>query len=363
MALYIGIMSGTSLDGLDICLVDIQQDIRLLDSQFLDFPASLRQELLELCQPCSNELVRLSVAEQEWARLAACGIQLILQRQTLSPSDIIAIGSHGQTIRHQPELGFSVQIGAPALLAELTGITVTSHFRQRDLAAGGQGAPLVPAFHQWLFARHQQATAVLNIGGFSNVSFLLPDQPVSGFDCGPGNVLLDAWIQKIKQRPYDKSGAWARSGRVNQSLLQQLLQQPYFAIRGPKSTGRELFNLDWLEQHLTQHSAVSSEDVQATLTELTAISIARSILEQQLPIQTVAVCGGGAHNSYLLERLSRLLPGIEVTTTCSLGVPADWMEAMAFAWLAHCCLAGVPANRPEVTGARGLRVLGAVYPV
>lgn len=363
MALYIGIMSGTSLDGLDICLVDIQQDIRLLDSQFLDFPASLRQELLELCQPCSNELVRLSVAEQEWARLAACGIQLILQRQTLSPSDIIAIGSHGQTIRHQPELGFSVQIGAPALLAELTGITVTSHFRQRDLAAGGQGAPLVPAFHQWLFANNLQASAILNIGGFSNVSFLLPGQPVSGFDSGPGNVLLDAWIQKNKNLPYDKNGDWARSGQINQSLLQLLLQQPYFAIGGPKSTGRELFNLGWLEQHLTQLDVISAEDVQATLAELTAVSISSSILEQQLLLQTLAVCGGGAHNSYLLERLAQLLPGITVTITDSLGVPADWMEAMAFAWLAHCCLAGVPANRPEVTGARGLRVLGAVYPV
>lgn len=362
MTLYIGIMSGTSLDGLDICLVDITQDIRLLDSQFLDFPAALRQELLELCQPCNNELVRLSLAEQDWARLAAAGIEQILQRQTLAASAITAIGSHGQTIRHHPELGFSVQIGAPALLAELTGIAVVSHFRQRDLAAGGQGAPLVPAFHQWLFANRPQASAILNIGGFSNISFLLPGQPVSGFDCGPGNVLLDAWVHKNLGMPYDSNGDWARSGSVDQKLLQGLLKQPYFAISGPKSTGRELFNLGWLEQQLTHYAGVSSADVQATLVELTAISISQSILEQQLPLNMLAVCGGGARNSYLLERLRKLLPGLEVMTTDSLGVPADWMEAMAFAWLAHCCLTQIAANRPEVTGAHGLRVLGAVYP-
>lgn len=362
MQLYIGIMSGTSLDGLDICLVSIDQDIRLLDSQFLEFPPQLRSELLNLCQPCENELVRLSVAEQEWARLAATGISQILQRQSLEPASITAIGSHGQTIRHHPELGFSVQIGAPALLAEMSGISVASHFRQRDLAAGGQGAPLVPAFHHWLFAASGQASAIVNIGGFSNVSFVLPDEPVSGFDCGPGNVLLDAWIQKNLGQEYDSNGDWARSGTVNQLLLDSFLQQPYFKISGPKSTGRELFNLDWLEQQLAEHPQCAPEDVQATLAELTAISITQSVLEQGKTLQQLAVCGGGAHNNYLLERLASLLPGIRVMTTDQLEVPADWMEAMAFAWLAHCCLEGIAGNRPEVTGARGLRILGAVYP-
>lgn len=362
MQLYIGIMSGTSLDGLDICLTDITDDIRLIDSQFLEFPSSLRQELLALCQPCNNELVRLSIAEQQWARLAASGIHQLLQRQALPATQITAIGSHGQTIRHHPELGFSVQIGAPALLAEETGIRVVSHFRQRDLAAGGQGAPLVPAFHQWLFGATQQPSAILNIGGFSNVSFVLPGEPVSGFDCGPGNVLLDAWVQKNLGLSYDKNGDWGRSGRVSQALLQQLLLQPYFSISGPKSTGRELFNLDWLERQLACLPACSPQDVQATLVELTAVCISQSIKQQKAPLNRLAVCGGGAHNTYLLERLAALMPELPILTTDSLGVPADWMEAMAFAWLAHCCLQEVPANRPEVTGARGLRVLGAVYP-
>lgn len=362
MQLYIGIMSGTSLDGLDICLVSIDQSIRLLDSQFLEFPPSLRNELLELCQACENELVRLSLAEQQWARLAATGISEILQRQSLAPDAITAIGSHGQTIRHHPEQGFSVQIGAPALLTELSNISVVSHFRQRDIAAGGQGAPLVPAFHHWLFAASGQASAIVNIGGFSNISFVLPDEPVSGFDCGPGNVLLDAWIQKNLGHQYDSNGDWARSGTLIQSLLDGLLLQPYFKISGPKSTGRELFNLGWLEQQLASHPLCSPEDVQATLAELTAISISQSVLEQDRTLQQLAVCGGGAHNSYLLERLANLLPEIKVITTDQLGVPADWMEAMAFAWLAHCCLEEIAGNRPEVTGARGLRILGAVYP-
>lgn len=363
MHLYIGIMSGTSLDGLDICLCSIDHAIRLIDSQFLQLPPSLREELLALCSPAENELVRLSLAEQEWAQLAATGVTRLLQRQKLEPAAVTAIGSHGQTIRHHPELGFSVQIGAPALLAELTGIAVVSHFRQRDLAAGGQGAPLVPAFHHWLFTGDDIASAILNIGGFSNVSFLLPGQPVYGFDCGPGNVLLDAWIDKHRGVTFDANGDWARSGQLQPALLEQLLQQPWFCQTGPKSTGRELFNLAWLEQQLASQPALPPEDVQSTLTELTAISISQAILREQLPLQRLAVCGGGAHNGFLLERLAAHLPQPDVMTTDALGVPADWMEAMAFAWLAHCCLEGIPANRPEVTGARGLRVLGAVYPV
>lgn len=363
MRLFVGTMSGTSLDGLDICLTRINDSsIRLLDTIFLEFPPALRSELLALCSPCENELVRLSVAEQEWARLAAGGIRQILQRQQLEPTAITAVGSHGQTIRHHPELGFSVQIGAPALLAELCGIPVISHFRQRDLAAGGQGAPLVPAFHQWLFAENAIPSAILNIGGFSNVSFLLPDQPVYGFDCGPGNVLLDAWINKIQGKAYDADGQWARSGQLIPSLLDGFLQQDYFRQTGPKSTGRELFNLAWLEGQLAGQPATRPEDVQATLTELTALSISRAILDQETSIRRLAVCGGGAHNGFLLERLAILLPEVEVGKTDELGVPADWMEAMAFAWLAYCCLEGIPANRPEVTGAQGLRVLGAVYP-
>lgn len=361
MLLYFGIMSGTSLDGLDICLTTIDNDIQLLDSCYLEFPPALRQELLSLCQPADNELVRMSVAEQQWAQLAAQGIHTILKRQKLTPKQIRATGSHGQTIRHHPELGFSVQIGAPALLAELTDIPVVTHFRQRDLAAAGQGAPLVPAFHQWLFEKLGHPSAILNIGGFSNISFVTPGQPVTGFDCGPGNVLLDAWISRHKGTSYDKDGDWARSGRLCQSLLERLLQADYFKVQGPKSTGRELFNLAWLDQQL-QSIQCSPVDVQATLTELTAVAIQQSILTTPHAPQLLAVCGGGARNLYLLERLALLLPTMQVTTTNQLGVPADWMEAMAFAWLAHCCLENIPANRPEVTGAHGPRVLGAIYP-
>lgn len=355
-------MSGTSLDGLDICLVSINSHIQLIDSCFLEFPAALRSELLSLCSPTDNELQRLSMAEQQWAQLAARGVVQLLERQQLQPAAIRAVGSHGQTIRHHPELGFSVQIGAPALLAELTDIDVISQFRQRDVAAGGQGAPLVPAFHHWLFAGEDTASAILNIGGFSNVSFLLPNQPVYGFDCGPGNVLLDAWAGRHLGKAYDEDGNWARSGQINEQLLQRLLQQPYFQQTGPKSTGRELFNLPWLDSQLTDFSQLPAADVQATLTELTAISISDSITREQLALQRLAVCGGGAHNSYLLQRLAALLPELQVMSTDELGVPADWMEAMAFAWLAHCFLERIPANRPEVTGARGLRVLGALYP-
>lgn len=356
-------MSGTSLDGLDICLVSIDTRIQLIDSCFLEFPTALGDELLALCSPADNELQRLSIAEQQWARLAARGVAQLLERQQLQPEAIRAVGSHGQTIRHHPELGFSVQIGAPALLAELTNIDVISQFRQRDVAAGGQGAPLVPAFHHWLFAGDGTASAILNIGGFSNVSFLLPGQPVYGFDCGPGNVLLDAWAGRHLGKAYDEGGNWGRSGQVNKQLLQRLLQQPYFQQTGPKSTGRELFNLPWLDAQLTDFSQLPAADVQATLTELTAISISDAIAREQLTLQRLAVCGGGAHNSYLLQRLAALLSNLQVITTDELGVPADWMEAMAFAWLAHCFLEKIPANRPEVTGARGLRVLGALYPV
>lgn len=359
---YIGIMSGTSLDGLDLCLVEIDQDIKLVDSLFLAFPSALHAELLALCAPTTNELERLSIAEQAWATLAAQGVHCLLQRNALQASDVTAIGSHGQTIRHHPQLGFSVQIGSPALLVELTQISVISQFRQRDIAAGGQGAPLVPAFHAWLFAHKQSAAAIVNIGGFSNISFLHTDLPVQGFDCGPGNVLMDAWIQQHQQHSYDAQGDWARTGQCQKPLLDHLLNTPYFQQTGPKSTGRELFNLVWLQQQLDSFPALKPADVQATLTELTCIGIARAIKAHAQPVRHAWICGGGAHNKFLLERLNAHLAPISVGMTDELGVPADWMEAMAFAWLAHCCLEGIPANRPEVTGARGLRVLGAIYP-
>ena len=361
MQRYLGVMSGTSLDGLDIALIEQDQHTRLIATHYLPMPAALHAELLALCSSGPDELARAALAEQRWVELAAQGIQALLAEQQLQPSDIRAIGSHGQTIRHEPARGFSIQIGNPALLAELTGISVISDFRRRDIAAGGQGAPLVPAFHEALFATGQRC-AVLNVGGFSNLSLLQPERPVHGFDCGPGNVLLDAWIQLQRGERFDRDGAWAASGEIIPELLHALLNDPFFQTRGPKSTGRELFSLEWLQQHLAQLPPYVPADVQATLLEMTAQSIIDSLTAAQQNTETLLVCGGGAHNGALMRRLQDLLPSARVSSTAAQGVPPDWVEAMAFAWLAHCCLEQIPANRPSVTGARGLRVLGAIYP-
>lgn len=355
-------MSGTSLDGIDIALTKETETTQLVDSYFIPMPVKLKQQLLELCTSGDNEIERAALAENEWAKLVASGVKYILQANTLTEKDICAIGSHGQTIRHEPSQGFTVQIGNPALLAELTNITVVADFRRRDIAAGGQGAPLVPAFHQHLFSKKLSNCAVLNIGGFSNLSLLAVDKTVYGFDCGPGNVLLDIWINTHLHLNYDAQGNWAASGKINHSLLKQLLSDPFFSETGPKSTGREVFNQAWLETQIKGYTDLPKQDIQATLTELTATSISQSLLSAMPKCEAVFVCGGGAHNRFLLDRLSLLLPNIQVTTTDQLGIPADWMEAMAFAWLAHCCLNKITANRPEVTGAKGLRVLGGIYP-
>jgi anhydro-N-acetylmuramic acid kinase len=239
---------------------------------------------------------------------------------------------------------------------------VVSDFRSRDVAAGGQGAPLVPAFHEALFEERPGNRAVLNVGGFSNLSLIEPGKPVAGFDCGPGNVLLDAWIHQQRGDNFDRDGQWAASGKVEPVLLNELLSDPFFVTQGPKSTGREVFNLPWLMQHLSQLPTFAAEDVQATLLELTALTIIESLQSAQSDTDELLVCGGGAHNGTLMRRLASLLPNAKVSSTAAYGVDPDWVEAMAFAWLAPCCLEGIAANRPSVTGARGLRVLGAIYP-
>ncbi|CRM61265.1 Anhydro-N-acetylmuramic acid kinase [Pseudomonas sp. 24 E 13] len=362
MPRYIGVMSGTSLDGLDIALIEQDSALSLIATHYIPMPAELRAELLSLCASGPDEIARSAIAQQSWVTLAAQGIHALLAQQNLTPHDIRAIGSHGQTIRHEPARGFTVQIGNPALLAELTGITVVSDFRSRDVAAGGQGAPLVPAFHEALFGERAGNRAVLNVGGFSNLSLIETGKPVSGFDCGPGNVLLDAWIDHQRGEPFDRDGQWAASGKVQPPLLDTLLSDAFFATKGPKSTGREVFNLDWLQHHLGELPAFLPEDVQATLLELTALTIVESLQSAQHQTDTLLVCGGGAHNGTLMNRLAALLPSTQVSSTATYGVDPDWVEAMAFAWLAHCCLEGIAANRPSVTGARGLRVLGAIYP-
>jgi len=362
MALYIGVMSGTSLDGLDIALINQTSAIKLIATHYIPMPESLRTELLGLCASGPDEIARSAIAQQHWVELAASGINALLIQQQLKPDAIRAIGSHGQTIRHEPSRGFTVQIGNPALLTELTGITVVSDFRSRDVAAGGQGAPLVPAFHEALFEERTGNQAVLNVGGFSNLSLIEANKPVAGFDCGPGNVLMDAWIHQQRGEHYDRNGDWAKTGSVEPALLEALLSDAFFVTKGPKSTGREVFNLAWLEQHLARLPAFPAENVQATLLELTALTIVESLQSAQTDTRELLVCGGGAHNAALMTRLAQQLPNTKVASTATHGVDPDWVEAMAFAWLAHCCLEGIAANRPSVTGARGLRVLGAIYP-
>ncbi|MFV3404434.1 MULTISPECIES: anhydro-N-acetylmuramic acid kinase [Pseudomonas] len=362
MAYYLGVMSGTSLDGLDIALIEQREQPHLLATHYIPMPADLRQDLLALCASGPDEIARAALAENRWASLAAQGIHHLLTNHGLAADAVRAIGSHGQTIRHEPARGFTVQIGNPALLAELTGISVVADFRRRDVAAGGQGAPLVPAFHEALFGHLGQRLAILNVGGFSNLSLIERHRPVHGFDCGPGNVLLDAWIERKRGQVYDADGAWAASGSVQAPLLSALLSDPFFAGSGPKSTGREVFNLTWLDAHLTRLPCYRDEDVQATLLELTARSIVESLCQAQRDTEALLVCGGGARNGALMNRLGQLLPTAKVASTAAHGIDPDWVEAMAFAWLAHCCLEGVPANRPSVTAAKGLRVLGAIYP-
>ena len=362
MALYIGVMSGTSLDGLDIALIEQNTAVKLIATHYIPMPESLRAELLGLCASGPDEIARSAIAQQNWVTLAAQGIHALLEQQQLTPADIRAIGSHGQTIRHEPARGFTVQIGNPALLTELTEITVVSDFRSRDVAAGGQGAPLVPAFHEALFGQTNGNRAVLNVGGFSNLSLIETGKPVAGFDCGPGNVLLDAWIHQQRGDTFDRDGQWAATGKIEPQLLTALLSDPFFLTQGPKSTGREVFNLSWLEHHLGRLPSFDAQDVQATLLELTAHTIVESLKTAQPHTETLLVCGGGAHNTTLMKRLAAMLPATRVSSTATHGVDPDWVEAMAFAWLAHCCLEGIAANRPSVTGARGLRVLGAIYP-
>ncbi|MEH6471602.1 MAG: anhydro-N-acetylmuramic acid kinase [Halopseudomonas sp.] len=364
---YIGLMSGTSLDGIDAVIVNFKpQQIELLASCSQPIPTELKQTLLSLTQPGDNEIEQLGRADIQFSQLQAQIVNDLLQQSGLQPDQILAIGSHGQTIRHRPNgnTPFSLQIGDPNTLAELTGITVTADFRRRDLAAGGQGAPLVPAFHAQLFGSDRVDRVIVNIGGMANITLLPKDKSIQtiGYDTGPGNILIDSWIRRHQQLAYDSCGDWARQGQINKPLLEQLLQLEYFDQTPPKSTGREQFNLNWIEQQLTtQANPVGGVDVQATLTELTARSIADAIRQHDLDNPELYICGGGAHNDFLLERLQAQLGGTTIAKTDTLGLPADWVEACAFAWLAQRCLEGLPGNLPAVTGASGNRILGAIY--
>jgi len=288
----------------------------------------------------------------------------LLAKASVKPAQVVAIGSHGQTVRHMPNLPhpFSLQIGDASTIATLCAIDTVADFRRKDIALGGQGAPLVPAFHQQLFHDVEQDRVILNIGGISNITWLdRANNQTLGFDTGPGNTLLDCWYQQHHQGNYDKSGAWADTGQANQQLLDKLLQHPYFKASAPKSTGRELFNLAWLQQYLTDFPALLAPDIQATLSELTAVSIANDI-KQLANVSQVFVCGGGIYNLDLIERLSVQLGDITIASTDALGLAPQWVEAIAFAWLAYCFVERKTSNLPAVTGAKKAAILGALYP-
>jgi anhydro-N-acetylmuramic acid kinase len=360
--LYIGLMSGTSLDGVDAALVEFTPaGLALLGTVYLPFPDLLKAELHALQAQGPNELHRAASSGNALAHLYAAAALALLAKTGVTAADVRACGCHGQTVRHRPDAGYTLQIGNAALLAELTGICVVADFRSRDVAAGGQGAPLVPAFHAAAFSADTRHRVILNIGGIANLSDLPPrGAEVTGFDTGPGNVLLDLWIHRHLTKTHDAHGEWARSGAVIEEVLNAMLAEPYFARRPPKSCGRDLFNADWLERFPLQKAA--AQDVQATLAELSARSIADAVNRYCSRAEELYVCGGGAHNLDLLGRLRRHLPQCRIDTTAALGTDPDWVEAMAFAWLAGQTLQGRSASLPSVTGAAGPRVLGAIYP-
>jgi anhydro-N-acetylmuramic acid kinase len=364
-SLYIGLMSGTSLDGVDGVLADFADvahggTIRTIDAGFVPFDAGLRADLMALQSGGVNEIEREAIAAN---RIAAAYAACVAQLLAAAGAPVRAIAAHGQTVRHRPELGFTRQTLNPALLAELTGIDVIADFRSRDVAAGGQGAPLVPAYHAAQFGKPGQTRVVVNIGGIGNISVLHADGRVTGFDTGPGNVLMDGWIARHENKQYDADGAWAASGKPDQGLLAAMLDEPYFALAAPKSTGRDLFHLDWLDAMLARCAALPTADVQASLLQLTAVSIARAIAGEAKQVDAVYVCGGGAYNGALMRALHAALGGnTDVQSTAVLGVAPNRVEALAFAWLAYRFHQRQPGNLPAVTGATGARILGALYP-
>ncbi|MBS6034618.1 MULTISPECIES: anhydro-N-acetylmuramic acid kinase [Pantoea] len=361
---YIGVMSGTSLDGVDVVLAAIDENLVAQQASYCHpMPPALRQAILAVCQGQSLTLSQLGQLDTRLGQLFAEAVLTLMKRESLEASDVVAIGCHGQTVWHEPQSDApnTLQIGDNNQIVAATGITVVGDFRRRDMALGGQGAPLVPAFHQALLMDATERRMVLNIGGIANLSLLFPGQPVRGFDTGPGNMLLDAWIWRNQGKAYDKDAQWARSGTLIPALLEALLREPWFALPPPKSTGREHFNLGWLEQHLRHFPGLAPQDVQATLVELTAITITQQV-QLNDGCDRLLVCGGGSRNPLLMARLATHLPGTEVTTTDAAGISGDDMEALAFAWLAFRTLSGLPGNLPAVTGAREKSVLGAIYP-
>lgn len=364
---FIGMLSGTSMDGIDCAIIDFAQEApTLLASHSEAIPGTLRDALLSLCAEDKISLLDLGQTDISLGKVFATAVRHLLDKANLHARDILAIGSHGQTIKHHPAGShpFTLQIGDPNTIAHMTGICTVADFRRRDMAAGGQGAPLAPLFHQDFFAIDAERRAILNLGGIANVSLLAHgDKVLTGFDTGPSNVLMDGWINLKKDQPFDAQGQWAREGRVSQALLAQLLSEPYLRQAAPKSTGRELFNMSWLDAHLQNFRGLSDTDVQATLLEYTARTIADSVDWHKEGIAALYACGGGARNDYLLERLQTLLPDIRVASSAAAGLDPQWVEAMTFAWLARKTWYGEPVDSRSVTGATQSCIHGAIYEV
>ncbi len=366
--MYVGVMSGTSLDGIDFVAVSFEP-LHLHATLTVPFPLALRQALIALTLPADNEIERMGVADVALARLIGTSINQLITRNNLDKTMIKAIGSHGQTIRHRPEEGFSLQIGDPNLIAEITNLPVVADFRRRDMAAGGQGAPLVPAFHQALFQDHNVHRIILNLGGIANITMLRAGQPEQtfGFDTGPANILMDAWCYQHTGHAFDQDGAWAATGQSNDTLLKRLLSHDYFARPFPKSTGREDFNLPWLEQQIKiskltdpNVTQLTAQDIQATLLQLTAQTVIQAIQQIGLVNGELWLCGGGAYNRALWQAIACGLPDWRLKSTVEIGLEPTWVEATAFAWLTRQRLKGLPGNLPAVTGAQGLRALGTL---
>ncbi|HUL97187.1 MAG TPA: anhydro-N-acetylmuramic acid kinase [Usitatibacter sp.] len=359
-ALFAGLMSGTSLDGADAALVDFSGATpRTLAFASVPFPDALREELLSLSSPGQDSLELAGRVSLELADLYARAIEAVIAGAGVQRREIVAIGCHGQTVRHRPDLGFTIQLNDPARLAERVRIDVVADFRRRDMAAGGQGAPLVPAFHEAVFRHAAKSRAVVNIGGISNVTWLPPGRRTVGFDCGPGNVLLDGWAKRHLGSRYDEDGRWAAGGHTDAALLARLLEEPFLAAAPPKSTGRELFRLEWLEERLPSDYAPA--DIQATLTDFTAHAIVDSIERFCGSADEIYLAGGGARNPALVGRIEALARGRPVEPTDALGVPTAHVESMAFAWLAMKCVRREPIDLTAATGAREPRILGAIY--
>jgi anhydro-N-acetylmuramic acid kinase len=364
---FIGLMSGTSLDGIDAVLVDFRKSLpAVIGALHQPLPKQIRDELIDLCSPGDNEIERMGHCETALAHAFADTANRLIHKLGVTPEEITAIGNHGQTIRHMPndDQPFTLQIGDPSIVACQTGICTVADFRRQDMAAGGQGAPLVPAFHAAVFASHSKNRAILNIGGMANLTLLSTNksEPVIGFDTGPGNILIDAWHQQHHSTLYDDQGSWASSGTISEALLARMLDEPYLQLPPPKSTGRELFNARWLHQQLSHlKSCPKPEDVACTLVEYTARTITDQVIAHFSSCDEIYVCGGGFHNAYLMKRIAHMLPNQTISTTAVLGVEPDWVEAAAFAWLAKQRIEGKTGNLPSVTGASKACILGGIY--